>query len=99
MALGRYAFLGRPLGYSIFSLMASIRDPVYKHFSMGFRGQPSFLFVHVGPLTSSRTFTTLATTLAVQFLHIPDESAYDTKTFLGVLLILNSFMTLIYYSI
>ena len=37
------AFLGRPLGYSIFYLMASTRDPIYQYFSQGFRGQPSFV--------------------------------------------------------
>ena len=33
--------LGRPLKYSIFSLTALIRDPIYQYFSIGFRGQPS----------------------------------------------------------
>ena len=35
----RHDVLGRPLGYLLFSLMASIRDP------MGFRGQPSVLWL------------------------------------------------------
>ena len=33
--------LGRPLGYLICSLIALIVDPIYQHFSEGFRGQPS----------------------------------------------------------
>ena len=32
--------LDRLLGYSIFSLMAFIGDPVYQYLSKGFRGQP-----------------------------------------------------------
>ena len=38
--------LGRPLGYLIFSLIAFIGDPVHKHFSKGFRGQPRGSRVH-----------------------------------------------------
>ena len=32
--------LGRHLKYLTFSLMASIRNPIYQYFSKGFRGQP-----------------------------------------------------------
>ena len=31
---------GRPLKYFIFSQMALVRDPIYSHFSKGFRGKP-----------------------------------------------------------
>ena len=36
---------GRPLGYSIFSLMALIGDHIYLHFSIGFRGQPGIVLL------------------------------------------------------
>ena len=36
-------FLGRPLRYFIFSLMALIGDHIYEYFLMGFRGQPRFM--------------------------------------------------------
>ena len=36
-------YLGRPLGYSIFALMALIGDHIYKYFPKGFKGQPSYV--------------------------------------------------------
>ena len=48
---GGHEFLGRPLRYLIFSLMALIGDPIciyIKYFSKGFRGQPRFSVMNTG---------------------------------------------------